>query len=209
MTQVSARREKTRDRLLDAALSVFAERGVQAAAVEEICERAGFTRGAFYSNFESKDDLCLALMQRTGERALVGARETLATIAPRLSASEDVDALLEEAIALFVRTQGRDLEGILAGLELRLHAGRVPELREAYTTLLSQSHATFADLITEALDELGCEWSVPPATGISLLYGVYEQNALDAVIAGREPISTIAPLLVVMLRSMIRERTTS
>ena len=42
------RRSATRARLLEGALDVFAERGFNGASVEDICERAGFTRGAFY-----------------------------------------------------------------------------------------------------------------------------------------------------------------
>ena len=64
MTEVTARRAATRDRLVEAALGVFAEKGVLGASVEEICEAAGFTRGAFYSNFASKDELCVAALQR-------------------------------------------------------------------------------------------------------------------------------------------------
>ena len=52
MTHVTARRAATRERLIDAAIDVFAEKGVLGASVEEICEDAGFTRGAFYSNFD-------------------------------------------------------------------------------------------------------------------------------------------------------------
>ena len=47
MTELTARRAATRERLVDAAVVVFAEKGVLGAAVEEICEAAGFTRGAF------------------------------------------------------------------------------------------------------------------------------------------------------------------
>ncbi|MDX5318539.1 MAG: TetR family transcriptional regulator, partial [Actinomycetes bacterium] len=60
----SPRRTATRDRLIEAALGVFAEKGVLAATVEEICDAAGFTRGAFYSNFESKTELFFALAER-------------------------------------------------------------------------------------------------------------------------------------------------
>ena len=48
-----------------AAISVFAARGIIGASVEEICEAAGFTRGAFYSNFADKDALFLALVQQS------------------------------------------------------------------------------------------------------------------------------------------------
>jgi AcrR family transcriptional regulator len=60
-------REETRARLLDAAASVFVERGIATASVEEIAEAAGFSRGAVYSNFVDKDELVLALLQRISD----------------------------------------------------------------------------------------------------------------------------------------------
>ncbi|QGF23226.1 TetR/AcrR family transcriptional regulator [Raineyella fluvialis] len=65
---ISPRRAETRQRLLDGAVGVFADRGVLAASVEEICDRAGFTRGAFYSNYGSKNELVLALLEQDRER---------------------------------------------------------------------------------------------------------------------------------------------
>ena len=59
---------QTRRRLLDAAAEVFAERGFGAAPLEEIAERAGYSRGAVYSNFEDKDDLFLALLARSSDQ---------------------------------------------------------------------------------------------------------------------------------------------
>jgi AcrR family transcriptional regulator len=60
------RREKqaqTRERLLEAAQRVFLRRGFQGSSVEEISAEAGFTRGAFYSNFKSKEELFVELLQ--------------------------------------------------------------------------------------------------------------------------------------------------
>ncbi|MET1072760.1 MAG: TetR/AcrR family transcriptional regulator [Umezawaea sp.] len=56
-------RARTRARLIDAAAELFAERGVNGASVEQIAERAGYSRGAFYGNFEDKGDLVLALLE--------------------------------------------------------------------------------------------------------------------------------------------------
>jgi AcrR family transcriptional regulator len=50
-----------------AASEVFAESGFDGASVEAICERAGFTRGAFYSNFASKEELFFGLVQQVSE----------------------------------------------------------------------------------------------------------------------------------------------
>jgi AcrR family transcriptional regulator len=66
--RVSRRRTETRRRLLDAAELVFAEEGFGRSTVEQVCARAGFTRGAFYSNFASLDELFLAMWeQRSGD----------------------------------------------------------------------------------------------------------------------------------------------
>jgi AcrR family transcriptional regulator len=61
-----SRKEKqaeTRERLLDAAVRVFLRQGLQGSSVEEIAAEAGFTRGAFYSNFKSKEELFVELLQ--------------------------------------------------------------------------------------------------------------------------------------------------
>src|SRR5699024_6063090 len=63
-TGLSRRRAETRDRLIAAAVTVFARVGVDQARVEDISEEAGYTRGAFYSNFTDKDELIVALLQR-------------------------------------------------------------------------------------------------------------------------------------------------
>lgn len=57
-------RQQTRDRLLTAAAQVFAERGFNGASVEDVAEAAGYSKGAVYSNFASKEDLFLALIDQ-------------------------------------------------------------------------------------------------------------------------------------------------
>jgi len=57
------RQQQTRERLLEAAERVFLRRGLQGSSVEEIAAEAGYTRGAFYSNFDSKDRLFVELLQ--------------------------------------------------------------------------------------------------------------------------------------------------
>src|SRR6478752_5244530 len=82
------RREATRQKLLDAAAQVFAEVGLDAASVEAICERAGFTRGAFYSNFETKDELFLELVGNV-------ARERVAAVRGRVRELERAGAFAD------------------------------------------------------------------------------------------------------------------
>ena len=58
------RAEATRARLIQAAEKIFARDGFEAAKLEEIAAEAGYTRGAFYANFDSKEDLFVALLER-------------------------------------------------------------------------------------------------------------------------------------------------
>jgi AcrR family transcriptional regulator len=57
------KKAETRQRLLISAARLFAKKGYEGATIEEIAEEAGFSRGAFYSNFESKNDLLRSLLQ--------------------------------------------------------------------------------------------------------------------------------------------------
>ena len=58
------RKTQTRERLIDAAARVFAQRGFEAASLDEVAAAAGYTKGAVYSNFASKTDLFIALIER-------------------------------------------------------------------------------------------------------------------------------------------------
>jgi AcrR family transcriptional regulator len=79
VVRVSARRlsrpelrERTRERVLDAAERTFSEKGYHAASLDEIAEDAGYSKGAVYSNFSGKADLFLAVMDRRAEREAGG-----------------------------------------------------------------------------------------------------------------------------------------
>src|SRR5246127_5484266 len=65
MSRVRTRptRDDTREKLFEAAARVFEEQGIGGASIEAIAAAAGFTRGAFYSNFASKDELIIAMLE--------------------------------------------------------------------------------------------------------------------------------------------------
>ena len=80
MSRVRTRptRDDTKEKLFEAAAEVFEQQGIGAASIEAIAAAAGMTRGAFYSNFESKDDLIIAMLEDHVERSLKHHRELLA-----------------------------------------------------------------------------------------------------------------------------------
>jgi AcrR family transcriptional regulator len=80
MSRVRTRptRDDTKERLFGAAAEVFEQQGIGSASIEAIASAAGMTRGAFYSNFGSKDDLIIAMLEDHVERSLKHHRELLA-----------------------------------------------------------------------------------------------------------------------------------
>lgn len=63
-------RDDTREKLFEAAARVFEEQGIGTASIEIIAAAAGFTRGAFYSNFKSKDELIIAMLEDHVEQSI-------------------------------------------------------------------------------------------------------------------------------------------
>src|SRR5579862_6827674 len=63
-TRQTERARATRRKLLDAAKRIFAQDGFEAARLEDIAAGAGYTRGAFYANFDSKEDIFFALLDQ-------------------------------------------------------------------------------------------------------------------------------------------------
>lgn len=142
---VSARRQATRDRLLDAAHDVFAVKGVHGASIEEICEAAGFTRGALYSNFADKEELTLALLERQRNRLL--AQIDLTTI------TED----MVETIELLLQHHQPDREFYLIQSELTLHALREPAVARPALEANRALRGRLENLLTAGLARLGLE----------------------------------------------------
>src|SRR5260370_11763687 len=71
------RREMTRQHLLEAAAIVFTRNGFHGSTLDEVAATAGFTKGAVYSNFKSKDELFLALLDERVERQFAVTLEVL------------------------------------------------------------------------------------------------------------------------------------
>jgi AcrR family transcriptional regulator len=83
-------RDDTRDRLFEAAARVFEEQGIGSASIETLAAAAGFTRGAFYSNFKSKDELIIAMLEDHVEQTI---RRNLDLVARHSSLVDFIDAL--------------------------------------------------------------------------------------------------------------------
>jgi AcrR family transcriptional regulator len=92
MSRVRTRptRDDTCEKLFEAAATVFEEQGIGGASIEAIAAAAGFTRGAFYSNFTSKDELIIAMLEDHVEQSI---RRCLDLLAKHQNLSDFIDAL--------------------------------------------------------------------------------------------------------------------
>lgn len=141
---------QTQARLLRSAAEVFIERGFHGASVEEIAERAGYSRGAFYSNFASKDDLLVALLDQRLQ-AQIDAVTHVFRSSPSMA-----DALVA------LRDQGRDDSEVWSMLatEFWLYAMRQPEMRPRLAELNRIERDGYVRAIEAQFAELG---AAPPA----------------------------------------------
>lgn len=198
---VSARRAQTRERLMAAATTVFAERGVNGASVEEICETAGFTRGAFYSNFADKDALVLALIQADVAAQYAAASSALEEAACALGEQPVAEAVAEVLDRLDVSgTSTR--AGILAQRELQLHAARVPALHEPYTAFLETSSRQLCLLLADALQRVGLEFTLPVELAVEVLLATHASVQTRALFAADADTSTLQEVVLAITRPL-------
>jgi AcrR family transcriptional regulator len=114
-----ARTEATRRKLLQAAEQLFARDGFEAARLEDIAAEAGYTRGAFYANFESKEDIFFALLEHWVAQRI---EEVNALLRQHASAEQRLRALRE-----YYAQNARDRQLALLSLEFKLFTLRHPE----------------------------------------------------------------------------------
>ena len=177
------RREATRQKLLDAAAQVFAEVGLDAASVEAICERAGFTRGAFYSNFETKDELFLELAANVARGRVAAVRSRVAELERAgafTGAHADAFGILQQVLDI----SADDRLGVLLMSEIRIHALRSPALATAYLAQDDELRRSVAQIIEDIGRANVLRFRVPSADAARLMLTVWESSAVRAAMAG-------------------------
>lgn len=194
------KQEKTRQRLLDAAEQVFLRRGLQGSSVEEITTEAGFTRGAFYSNFKSKDELFVELLHaRVYDRYTEMAEEAQRQPGtPRERLRWGIER---------VRDVQKGEEGnwlFRLWLECLTQAARDEEFRKLAATFWSGNRAVLSEQTKATFDELGGEPPLPPgqiATAmIALDVGLAVQHLVDP---DEVPLDLYVPLFDLLFGGLV------
>jgi AcrR family transcriptional regulator len=142
------KRERTYEELVSSAERLFVERGFHASTVDEIALEAGYTKGAVYSNFASKEDLFFAVYERRAGRAIAEIEEILEERGP----AAGLEALASDA----ARRRGSVEDGWLAVFfEFWAHVVRRPELRDRFARIHGRALEPMAAATERFAEERG------------------------------------------------------
>jgi AcrR family transcriptional regulator len=153
-------RDQTTQRLLDAAQKLIAKKGLSGTSVEDIADAAGYTRGAFYSNFNSKGDLFIELLRRDH-------RKNHAQWLALASDEIPLDQIQIGARDIYGRLY-RDNECFMNWTEARMLAARDAKFRAKLAALMSEKRAQIADFIGYFYRRAGV---VPPSAPDAMAMG--------------------------------------
>jgi AcrR family transcriptional regulator len=151
--------EHTRSLLLDAAEEVFAEKGFTPATLDDIAHAAGYTKGAIYKHFVTKEDLFLAVSDRYWRRYFDNFAEVMST-AKHVGAGE-LDEIASRWRQLSV---DRGAEHAALGHEFTLYLLRNPEARERVAAKRAEVVKALGKFVVQGIDRLGGALLVPPET---------------------------------------------
>jgi AcrR family transcriptional regulator len=173
-------RQRTREALVIAAMEVFARDGYAGASVDRIAEQAGYTIGALYSNFATKEKLFLAAFERH-------CGDDLAALTALVEATSSTDELMQAVTARFATLDARHQQWWQLWAELWLYAQRHPEGAKRLTAVQDETRAVIARALRrdggrvsdEVVAVVHALW-----TGF-MLYRLVDPRAVDAGAFGR------------------------
>lgn len=183
---VSARRRETRTRLLDAAAEVFSEAGIQGASVERICARADFSRGAFYSNFSSKEELFLELLQREYDERAHQIRVRAAELTACLTELDTPPSREDAAgyVTAFLAPSGGMTNWFTLETEFLLLALRQPDGDIQHVDFNFQLGRELSNVVESIVHAAGRRFVIPVDRSLTILSGVYERAVRVSAIGG-------------------------
>ncbi|MET3916937.1 AcrR family transcriptional regulator [Variovorax sp. OAS795] len=144
--------EQTRQRLVESARRLVALRGLYAASVRDIAADAGYSQGAFYSNFASKEALLLEVLKLHKD-------DEARRVAAIIDSAGDVEEALS-SLETWAERLSASPEHALLSSELLMHAVRNADFGVAYSSLMSEQRRLYAALARRMFALSG---AIPPA----------------------------------------------
>jgi AcrR family transcriptional regulator len=165
----------TCDKLFEAAARVFEEQGIGGASIEAIAAAAGFSRGAFYSNFKSKDELIIAMLEDHVEQSI---RRNLDLLARHKNLADFIDAL-----KTMDRTRQDPLgRSPLLHMEMILYVARAEQRRPELAKRLRARRKLIADIVETTLKNSGKNGALNPAWTGSIVLALEDGFRLHRLI---------------------------
>jgi AcrR family transcriptional regulator len=168
------KQEHTRFCLMESAARVFARRGLQQASIDEVAGDAGFTKGAFYANFKSKEELFLAMLDDR--------------FAQKLEAIERVWGS-EGDLQSKAREAGEDFADYLSDeewsrlfFEFAAYAARNEDFRQELVTRYRALRERVAEVYRRKKEEMGIEPAVPPEQVAAMIFAMANGLALEKLL---------------------------
>lgn len=187
-------REQTRRRLLEAAALLFARNGYQSTSVDDVAEAAGYSKGAFYYNFSSKDDLFDALVDEHIERLTTDLEHALS----------DATTLDEKIAAVQKALARKQKERIDPRLEFEVLASAVRDskVRRRVAGAYRRMRAAIAGLIEKEFAEVGAKPPMEPEhLALTIMAGSQGLALMQAIDPEAVPSGIMPSILALVLRS--------
>jgi AcrR family transcriptional regulator len=182
------RTEATRAKLVRAAYGVFIKDGFAGASIDDVAEKAGYSRGAFYANFEDKEDLLFAVYEQLLSATLNSLR---CKIQPASTVSERIAAIRDYYVELV-----EDRNRLLFLLEFRLYVIRNAKALRRLEKLRATGLAELDEFLRLVFSDWSCELQMRPETMhrafIGLLYGLSVESLFRPQYLSKDEARTIA-----------------
>jgi AcrR family transcriptional regulator len=199
VTTRKERQARTRELLMESAATVAARRGIERASLDEVAERAGFTKGAVYANFKSKEDLFLAMLDaRFAER--------LAELDRILSSEEDPDVQARAAAAGFIAAIESEPEWQRLFFEFTVYAAHNEGFRIALAARSRTMRERLAERLAARAARLGIEPVLPPEQVATMTFAMAHGVALERLLDPKAVPDGLLPEMMAVFFSGLRAR---
>ncbi len=186
---------QTRERLIDAAETLILDQSIPGLSLRAVCAQAGFSQGAFYSNFAGKDDLLLAVVQRHASKERDSLQEAL-TGQGGASLQQSLDAIAGWLIGM-----SREPEWARLSVELKLQAMRDTDFAEQLQAAWSPIIDEFTAVIARMTAQHGLTPALPPAAMAETLAALWSAISLSQEQSGKA--CSADDILMAVLRSLL------
>jgi AcrR family transcriptional regulator len=192
----------TRSCLMASAAKVFARRGLQQASIDEVAEDAGFTKGAFYANFKSKEELFLVMLdERFAER--------LEQIERAAGGESDLDEAARRAGQDYTNFISADPEWQRLFFEFSAYAARNEDFRQELVTRYRALRDRITEIYARSAEQVGVEPPIPvdqvAVMTFAMANGIALEKLLEPEVVSDEAYGTMLAVFFRGLAAMVED----